>query len=75
MSVIPGFGGQKFMVNQLSKIKMLNNLRKEKNYKFQIEIDGGINLDTSKLCKKHKIKLLCDLGSGSIYNNPKSHWL
>ncbi len=72
MTVIPGFGGQKFMVNQLSKIKMLNNLRKEKNYKFQIEIDGGINLDTSKLCKKHGVDIL--VAGSYIYNADESNY-
>ena len=49
MSVNPGFGGQKFMPEVLTKIKELRQIRKEKNLKFDIEIDGGINFDNSKI--------------------------
>jgi len=48
MSVNPGFGGQKFMPEVLSKIKDLKKIQKEKNINFDIEIDGGINFDNSK---------------------------
>ena len=48
MSVNPGFGGQKFMPEVLSKIKELKNIQKEKNIDFDIEIDGGINFENSK---------------------------
>ena len=49
MSVNPGFGGQKFMPEVLSKIKELKKIQKEKNLNFDIEIDGGINFDNSKI--------------------------
>ena len=49
MSVNPGFGGQKFMPEVLQKIKDLDNIRKKQNFNFDIEIDGGINFDNSKL--------------------------
>ncbi len=49
MSVNPGFGGQKFMPEVLEKIKKLVQIRESKNLKFDIEIDGGINFDNSKL--------------------------
>ena len=49
MSVNPGFGGQKFMPEVLQKIKDLVNIRKEQKLNFDIEIDGGINFDNSKL--------------------------
>lgn len=51
MSVEPGFGGQKFMVDQLEKVKTLVELRKTYGYHYMIEIDGGINGDTAKLAK------------------------
>ena len=49
MSVNPGFGGQKFMPEVLDKIKELANIREKEKLTFDIEIDGGINFDNSKL--------------------------
>ena len=49
MSVNPGFGGQKFMPEVLSKIGELKNLRSAKDLDFDIEIDGGINFENSKI--------------------------
>ena len=49
MSVNPGFGGQKFMPEVLVKIKKLRKIKEEKNLNFDIEIDGGINFDNSKI--------------------------
>lgn len=43
MSVVPGLGGQKFMLNVLPKIKKMNNIRTLNNYKYVINVDGGIN--------------------------------
>ena len=48
MSVNPGFGGQKFMPEVLSKIKDLKKIQNEKNLNFDIEIDGGINFENCK---------------------------
>ncbi len=45
MSVEPGFGGQKFMPEQLEKVRELKKLKDEKGYKYDIQIDGGITLD------------------------------
>ena len=49
MSVNPGFGGQKFMPEVLTKIKDLKKIQKERNLNFDIEIDGGINFDNCKI--------------------------
>jgi ribulose-phosphate 3-epimerase len=49
MSVNPGFGGQKFMPEVLDKIKELKKIKDQKKLEFDIEIDGGINFDNSKL--------------------------
>ena len=49
MSVNPGFGGQTFMPEVLEKIKKLKKIQKEKNLNFDIEIDGGINFENSKI--------------------------
>ncbi len=52
MSVNPGFGGQKFMPEILGKIKELKSIKDKNQYKFNIEVDGGINFDNSKLVLK-----------------------
>lgn len=45
MSVEPGFGGQKFIESSLNKLKYLSEIKRVKNYKFDIEIDGGVNFE------------------------------
>ena len=49
MSVNPGFGGQKFIPEVLVKIKELKKIKDQQNLNFDIEVDGGINFDNSKL--------------------------
>ena len=58
MSVNPGFGGQKFMPEVLSKIKELVNIREKEKLSFDIEIDGGIDFDNSKLAIKAGANIL-----------------
>lgn len=43
MSVNPGYGGQSFIENTYQKIEKLNRIRKENDFNFKIEIDGGVN--------------------------------
>jgi len=50
MTVEPGFGGQSFMTGMVSKIKQLRKIIDEKKYKCLIEVDGGINAQTAKVC-------------------------
>tara|TARA_Y100000590_G_scaffold413259_1_gene508944 strand:+ start:7745 stop:8392 length:648 start_codon:yes stop_codon:yes gene_type:complete len=50
MTVEPGFGGQKFMRNQINKIVEIKNLINKKSLNIDIEVDGGINNETGKLC-------------------------
>lgn len=58
MSVEPGFGGQKFMPSALDKIKYLRNKKDNNNYNYLIEVDGGINLETAKLCVDAGVEVL-----------------
>ncbi len=53
MSVYPGFGGQSFMPNSIDKVSKLKSIRDEKNYKYLINIDGGIKDTTAPLIKDY----------------------
>src|SRR5699024_3112807 len=50
MTVNPGFGGQSFIKSVLPKIKKIASWRDEWNLTFEIEVDGGVNIDTAKAC-------------------------
>jgi ribulose-phosphate 3-epimerase len=50
MTVEPGFGGQSFMEDMISKIKALRKIIDENNYDCLIEVDGGIDSRTASIC-------------------------
>jgi ribulose-phosphate 3-epimerase len=52
MSVEPGFGGQKFIEGALGKIGELSEIKTEKNYRYDIEVDGGVTLENLKKIKE-----------------------
>ncbi|MCL1949408.1 MAG: ribulose-phosphate 3-epimerase [Turicibacter sp.] len=52
MSVNPGFGGQSFIPSSLEKIKGLKAWRERQNLNFLIEVDGGVNPQTARLCEE-----------------------
>ena len=58
MSVNPGFGGQKFMSETLEKVKILRKEIDTKKFKTQIEIDGGINIENSKIAIKAGVDII-----------------
>ena len=66
MSVNPGFGGQKFIESTLKKVKQLRKEIDKKKLKTQIEIDGGINFENSKLAKKAGVDIL--VSGNTIFN-------
>ena len=68
MSVHPGFGGQKFMPEVLVKIKELKKIKDQQNLNFDIEVDGGINFDNSKLVIKAGANILVS-GTTVFKNN------
>ena len=49
MSVNPGFGGQKFMPEVLTKVEELSKIKEDQGFNFNSEIDGGIHFENSKL--------------------------
>lgn len=52
MSVNPGFGGQTFIPDSLNKISTLNQWRQDGKFSFIIEVDGGVNEETARLCEE-----------------------
>ncbi|HLR01611.1 MAG TPA: ribulose-phosphate 3-epimerase [Virgibacillus sp.] len=50
MTVNPGFGGQTFIHETVSKISQLSQWREKSGYDFEIEVDGGVNVDTARKC-------------------------
>ncbi len=58
MSVYPGFGGQKFIKDVVKKIVKLNQIRADQKFRFKIEIDGGINFETSKIAVEAGVDIL-----------------
>lgn len=50
MTVDPGFGGQTFIESVLPKIRMLSDKIKKKGLNVEIEVDGGINAETARMC-------------------------
>lgn len=50
MTVNPGFGGQSFIHEMIPKINAISELREQNNYHYEIEVDGGVNIETAKLC-------------------------
>ena len=50
MTVEPGFGGQKFMEDQLLKIEQLKKYISHNQHHINLEVDGGVNYETGKKC-------------------------
>lgn len=68
MTVNPGFGGQKFIESQLDKIHMLYHTVEEMGFACDIEVDGGINADTSRLVRKAGANIL--VAGSAVYGAP-----
>ena len=72
MTVTPGFGGQKFMYDQVQKIKDLDEIRKNNNYNYKIAVDGGVNNENAKICKDNGADVLA-VGSYLLSQNQKNY--
>jgi ribulose-phosphate 3-epimerase len=66
MSVNPGFGGQKFIPEVLPKIRKVKEMAEQKGIDLEIEIDGGVNSETAKLCMEAGANVL--VAGSAIYN-------
>src|ERR1700722_232143 len=58
MTVHPGFGGQSFMEPMMAKVKRAVQLRTELGLDFHIEVDGGINPNTSAMARESGANVL-----------------
>ena len=50
MTVEPGFGGQKFMEDMMPKVRALRKIIDVRSPGVELEVDGGVNLDTARIC-------------------------
>lgn len=66
MTVNPGFGGQTFITSVLPKIKQVADMVKERGLNVEIEVDGGVNTETAKLCVEAGANVL--VAGSAVYN-------
>jgi len=67
-NVIPGFGGQAFIERVMPKLAALAQMKADRGLTFEIEIDGGVNPETAKLCIDNGANVL--VAGSAIYNAP-----
>ena len=72
MTVTPGFGGQKFMHDQVQKIKDLDEIRKNNSYNYEIAVDGGVNNENAIICKHNGANVLA-VGSYLLSQNQNNY--
>jgi len=72
MTVNPGFGGQPFLEETLTKIQQAWTWRKQDNLGFRIEVDGGINFQTANECAKAGADTFVS-GTG-LFNHRNMKW-
>ncbi|WP_048883424.1 ribulose-phosphate 3-epimerase [Bacillus sp. 445_BSPC] len=66
MTVNPGFGGQSFLHSVLPKIKQIAAIVEKRKLNVEIEVDGGVNIETAKLCTEAGANVL--VAGSAIYN-------
>jgi ribulose-phosphate 3-epimerase len=66
MTVNPGFGGQRFIHSVLPKIKQVADMVRERNLNVEIEVDGGVNAETARLCIEAGANVL--VAGSAVYN-------
>lgn len=58
MTVEPGFGGQKFMADMMPKVAAIRAYIEENKLDCELEVDGGVGLDTASICKESGANVL-----------------
>ncbi|OEH91218.1 ribulose-phosphate 3-epimerase [Bacillus solimangrovi] len=66
MTVNPGFGGQKFIESVVPKIKQVKELADATGREIEIEVDGGVNIETAKLVKDAGANVL--VAGSAVFN-------
>ena len=64
MTVEPGFGGQRFMEDMMPKLKTISGYLAAQNPGCELEVDGGINAETGRICRENGANVLV---AGSAY--------
>ncbi len=70
MTVNPGFGGQKFIESQLEKIARLHSMLDEKKLSAELQVDGGINVQTAKKAVDAGARVL--VAGAAVFNKERS---
>jgi ribulose-phosphate 3-epimerase len=68
MTVHPGFGGQSFRPEMMSKVERARALRESLGANYQIEVDGGINTETAAISRANGASVL--VAGTSIFHAP-----
>ena len=58
MTVHPGFGGQPFRADQMEKVRHAAKWNEPRKHKIDIEVDGGINPETARICIENGANVL-----------------
>ena len=68
MTVEPGFGGQSFMHDMMPKLKTIRGWIDERNPGCELEVDGGINPETARICRENGANVL--VAGSAWFKNP-----
>jgi len=68
MTVEPGFGGQPFMPEMMDKVRAAADHRLRGGFRYRIQVDGGINIETGRLARESGADTL--VAGTSAYNAP-----
>lgn len=68
MSVVPGYGGQKFIPSSLEKVKALVRRREEASLSFAIEIDGGVTEENASVIREAGVDML--VAGSAVFKAP-----
>ena len=68
MTVEPGFGGQSFMADMMPKLRMIRAWIDEQNPGCELEVDGGVNEQTGRICRENGANVL--VAGSAWFKNP-----